>query len=107
MSPEVEAAVNELMAISGKPKELCTQALAAAQGIPDVAFEFLMSGHIPQVAAGGGAGGGAAAQQDYGDEEMEEGDGGLAQYNLDPATMQQIQALVSNPSFPMIRQRMI
>ena len=23
MSPEVEAAINELMAISGKPKELC------------------------------------------------------------------------------------
>lgn len=57
MSPEVEAAVNELMAISGKPKELCQQALQAAQGIPDVAFEFLMSGHIPQMPAGGGAGG--------------------------------------------------
>jgi len=55
----VEAAVNELMAISGKPKDLCIQALAAAQGIPDVAFEFLMSGHIPQVPAGGaGAGAG-------------------------------------------------
>ena len=50
--------INELMAISGKPKELCTQALQAAQGIPDVAFEFLMSGHIPQVPAGGGGGAG-------------------------------------------------
>jgi hypothetical protein len=58
MSPEVEAAINELMAISGKPKELCQQALQAAQGIPDVAFEFLMSGHIPQMPAGGGAGAG-------------------------------------------------
>ena len=84
MSPEVEAAINELMAISGKPKELCTQALQVAQGIPDVAFEFLMSGHIPQVPAGGGGG---AGQQDYGDEDMEEGDGGLAQYNLDPQTL--------------------
>ena len=39
----------------------------------------------------------------------EEGDpmGGLGQYNLDPATLQAIQALVNNPSFPMIRQRMI
>jgi len=35
------------MSISGKPRELCLQALAAAQNIPDVAFEFLMSGHIP------------------------------------------------------------
>ena len=51
-----EAAVNELMSISGKPKELCIQALVAAQNIPDVAFEFLMSGHIPQVPVGGGPG---------------------------------------------------
>ena len=36
-----------------------------------------------------------------------DGLGGLAQYNLDAPTMQAIQALVSNPSFPMIRQRMI
>lgn len=71
MSPEVEASINELMAISGKPKELCQQALTAAQGIPDVAFEFLMSGHIPQMGAGGGG------QADYGDEAMgdEEGEG--------------------------------
>ena len=87
LSPEVEAAVNELMAISGKPKELCTQALAAAQGIPDVAFEFLMSGHIPQPPAGGGANaGGAPEDQDYG-EEGEDGGDPLAQYNLDPATL--------------------
>ena len=33
--------------------------------------------------------------------------GGLGQYNLDQATLAQIQALVSNPSFPMIRERMI
>lgn len=56
-------------------------------------------------------GGGAGAQEepDYGDEGDEGGDGlgGLAQYNLDAPTMQAIQALVSNPSFPMIRQRMI
>lgn len=76
------------MAISGKPKELCVQALAAAQGIPDVAFEFLMSGHIPQMAMGGGAGGAGAA--DYGEEDDEGDDamGGLGSYNLDPQTMQ-------------------
>ena len=68
------------MAISGKPKELCTQALAAAQGIPDVAFEFLMSGHIPQVGAGD-----AGGQGDYDDEMPGEDEGaGLGQYNLDP-----------------------
>lgn len=63
----MEAAVNELMAISGKPKELCTQALMAAQGIPDVAFEFLMSGHIPQVPVGDGCA----------DEEMDGEDDGM------------------------------
>ena len=61
-----------------------------------------MSGHIPQVPEGGDFGG------DYGDE-GEEGDGGegLEGLNIDPNTLQAIQALVSNPSFPMIRQRMI
>lgn len=109
MSPEVEAAIGELMAISGKPRELCLQALAAAHNIPDVAFEFLMSGHIPQVPVGGDGG---HPDDGYGDEDMAgEADGeagaGLGQYNLDPQVLQQIQALVSNPSFPMIRQRMV
>jgi hypothetical protein len=48
----VEAAVNELMAISGSPRDLCIRALAAAQNIPDLAFEFLMSGNIPNIPAG-------------------------------------------------------
>lgn len=67
-----------------------------------------MSGHIPQVPAGGG-GAGQEGEADYGDEGEDggEGLGGLAQYNLDASTLQAIQALVSNPSFPMIRQRMI
>jgi hypothetical protein len=80
MSPEVEASINELMAISGKPKDLCTQALAAAHGIPDVAFEFLMSGHIPQVDAGDAGGQGEYDDEMAGDEEG----AGLEQYNLDP-----------------------
>ena len=45
------------MSISGKPRELVIQALQAANNIPDVAFEFLMSGYIPQPGAGGGGGG--------------------------------------------------
>ena len=94
------------MAISGKNKDDCTRALAAAQGIPDVAFEFLMSGHIPNIPSGGGQG--QQPQPDYGDEQDEgDGENPLAQYNLDPQTMQAIQALVANPSFPMIRQRMV
>ena len=78
----------------------------AANNIPDVAFEFLMSGNIPE-----------APMDDGGDDDMygPEGDdmgagaggGGLAQYNLSPETLQAIQALSSNPSFPMIRQRML
>ena len=56
------------MSISGKPKEQCLQALRAAFGNPDRAFEFLMAG-LP---AGGGEGE-AAAEDDYGDEEKERG----------------------------------
>lgn len=97
------------MAISGKPRDLCIRALAAAQNIPDVAFEFLMSGYIPEMPEGGADGDGGE-DGGYGDEDMDDGEEGsnpLANYNLDPQTMQQIQALVSNPSFPMIRQRMM
>lgn len=92
------------MAISGKPRELCIQALMAANNIPDVAFEFLLSGNIPEAPANDGAEGDM-----YGDEDddMGAGAGGLAQYNLSPETLQAIQALSSNPSFPMIRQRML
>lgn len=84
---------------------MCIQALHAAHNIPDVAFEYLISGNIPQVPEGG--------EDMYGEEEgMPGGEGagmggGLANYNIDAATMQQINALVNNPSFPMIRQRMI
>ena len=35
------------------------------------------------------------------------GAAGLGNYNLDPQTMAQIQALMQNPSFPMIRQRIL
>lgn len=64
-----------------------------------------MSGYIPQTGAGGQEGDGG----DYGDEDMdgEEGGAGLGNYNLDPAVMQSIQSLVNNPSFPLIRQRII
>ena len=55
MPPEVESALTELMSISGKPREECIRALAAANNIPDVAFEFLMSGYIPQQPIGGGS----------------------------------------------------
>ena len=64
-----------------------------------------MSGNIPDAPLGGGAEG----ADDYDDEGDDAGAGGadLGSMNLSPEVMQQIQALVSNPSFPMIRQRMI
>ena len=49
---------------------------------------------------------GAEDDPGYGDEDAS-ADGGLGNYNLDPETLQAIQTLVNNPSFPMIRQRMI
>jgi len=76
------------MVISGKDRDLCIQALAAAQNIPDVAFEFLMSGYIPSAGDAGG-------ENPYGDEgdvndDAGAGSGaggvsaGLANYNIDP-----------------------
>ena len=53
--------------------------------MPDIAFEFLMSGHIPAEPIGGGGEGGM--DDDYGDEGDDgagAGGGGLGQYNLDP-----------------------
>ena len=92
--------------ISQKPRELCVRALAAAHNIPDVAIEFLMSGHIPEAPQPGQQEGDDGGE--YGDEDMgADGMGGIGNYNLDPAVIQAIQALVSNPSFPMIRQRML
>jgi len=41
------------MALSGKSKELCVKALIAAHNVPDLAFEFLMSGNIPDGPIGG------------------------------------------------------
>ena len=54
-------------------------ALAAAQNMPDLAFEFLLSGNIPQPPAGGaGAGGAGGVQDDYGDEPGNDGGNPLA-----------------------------
>lgn len=108
MGPEVEAAINELMAISGKPRELCLQALQAAQGLPDLAFEFLLSGNIPQVPQPGH--GQQHADNDAGmDDEGDYGEEGVGMdtAGLSTEQIQAIQALVNNPSFPMIRQRLI
>lgn len=70
------------MAISAQTKELCTKAYLAAEKNPNLAYEFLMSGNIPNIPEGGPDEG-----DDYGDE-MDDGGaggmGGLAQYNLDP-----------------------
>ena len=129
VSAEVESALTELMAISGKPRDICLKALTAAHNIPDVAFEFLMSGYIPEGPVGGmdgmdagmepgmDAGMDADGADPYGDEDMVddvEGEDGVAtmaglgqQFNLSPETMQAIQTMVSNPSFGEIRRRLI
>ena len=67
MTAEQEASVNELMAISGQPRDLCIKALNVAHNIPDVAFELLMSGQINDIPDG-------AVLGDAGDEPMDEAD---------------------------------
>jgi len=107
--------VNELVTISGRTHEDCVKALRAVQMIPDLAFELLLSGQPipdrPLIPPAGGAQGQDMGGEDDGAYGDEEGSGdlgaGLANFNLDPQTEQAIHALVNNPSFPMIRQRMI
>lgn len=101
------------MAISGRSNDDCLKALIAANNVPDLAFELLMSGAPIPDGPLGGPGGEDDGDDMYGDE-GDEGAGaggnpaaGLAQYNLSPETLQAIQALVNNPSFPVIRQRMM
>jgi len=54
------------MAFTGGSRDMCIQALNAANGNADLAFEFVMSGNIPQprpqntgAGGAGGMGGGA------------------------------------------------
>ena len=111
MNAIVEAAVNELVAISGHPRDQCLKALAACRFIPDIAFELLMSGApIPDAPLGGaqGANEGNEDQEmaDYGDEGAG-GEANLDNYDLDEDTKNAIMAMVNNPNFTQVRARMI
>ena len=83
------------MSISGQIRENCIRALAAAQNQPDLAFEILMSGGLPE---GDDMGDG---EDPYGQEDP--GAGMPMAGGLDPNVQQQLAALVNNPSFPAIR----
>lgn len=86
------------MSISGQSRENCIRALAAAQNQPDLAFEILMSGGLPE---GDDMGEG---EDPYGQEDPSDGAGGMPMAGgLDPNVQQQLAALVNNPSFPAIR----
>lgn len=97
----MEATVNELVMISGKPRDQCILAIRAAFGNPDRAFEFLMSGvNLQALASGGGepgAGVGAGAQ-DYGDEYGEEEGSSEPMAGGNPFAF-----LSQNPNFALIR----
>lgn len=84
---------------------MCIAALARAQGVPDIAFEILMSGGLPE--------GDLPGDADYGDEGdmggMDAGDASgdpFAGFNLDAEVRQQLMALVNNESFELVRQRL-
>ncbi len=77
------------MAISGKTREECTNALRAAFGNADRAFEFLLSG-IPVE---------GSQQNDYGDEEPADAN--------NPGAGNPFAALANNPNFEIIRQRIL
>lgn len=51
--------LNNLIAFTGGTKEICEQALRAANNNPDIAFEYVLSGNIPQPQPAGGMGGGS------------------------------------------------
>ena len=91
----MEAKITELISITGRPREMCVQALSAAGGNADIACEILLSGGVPM--EGG-------AEDDYGDEYEGEGSGAPG---ADMAGGNPLAALANNPSFAMIRQRII
>ena len=109
----MEAAVNDLVAMTGRTKDDCTLAIRAARGSPDVAYDILTSGiPLSQLAnlgaAGGGEGGFPAGGDEYGDEYGEESDasagvgGGGAGLGANA-----FEALRNNPNFGLIRQRIL
>lgn len=92
-----EEMLETLVAISGKPRDLCVRALQASNNNPDLAFEILASGMIP--AAGGQPGGMQQPVEDfYGEEDASADTSGVG---ADMA------AFFNNPQFAQIRQRIL
>ena len=67
-----EEALSTLVAITGRPRDLCVQALMMTQGNADLACSLLLEGVNMQdlqalARQGGGAGAGMGGGDDYGD----------------------------------------
>lgn len=96
MTPEVQDAVNNLVAMTGRGPEECVQALTIARGSPDVAYDILISGvPLNQLPADMGEG----DDDDMEDEGSDVGAGG--------AGANPFLALASNPNFALIRERIL
>jgi len=93
------------MAMTGNPRDYCVQALLAAGGDPNLAYEILTTG-VAQMMAAQGTDGMAALQnmadgEDdvYGDEAGED--------DIDDPALQALQEFTDSPQFEAVRARML
>lgn len=107
----MEAAVNDLVAMTGRTKDDCTLAIRAARGSPDVAYDILTSGiplnQLASLGAAGGEGGFPAGGDEYGDEYGDESDASSGVGGGAGLGSSAFEALRNNPNFGLIRQRIL